>query len=130
MGDVVSDDAIDVIPELSGGASCSPSIPAVVFLGDLLVGVEFSDFSRSSSGVLCRNLLGEADSFLRGRPRPLFTVVLPSLLLTRSGSSTGRCAGDDCPSCLFACDELEEATIISSSSSCRGMRFFGIVNDL
>lgn len=75
VGDVFSDDAIEVTPELSGGASCDPSMS---FLGDLRVGVDLPDPSWSRSGVLNRSLLGETESVFRGRPRPRFTFSLPS----------------------------------------------------
>lgn len=78
VGDVFSDDAIEVTPELCGGASCDPFIPAMSFLGDLRVGVDLPDSSWSRSGVLNRSLLGDAESVLGGRPRPRFTLLLPS----------------------------------------------------
>lgn len=123
----------DVKPELSGGISCSPSIPAMCFLGDFLVGVEAPDPSRSNDSVSCLILLGEAKLSLRGRPRPRFGVGALFVGCTR-GAGEGRkgCffTGERVGSRVFARDELEEATIISSSSSCRGMRFLGIVNGL
>lgn len=77
VGDVFSEDAIEVTPELSGGASCDPSIRSMSFLGDLRVGVDLPDPSWSRSGVLNRSLLGETESVFRGRPRPRFTFSLP-----------------------------------------------------
>jgi hypothetical protein len=125
------DDRTDVRPELSGGMLCESSIPVICFLGDLRVGVECPDSSSSSSGVCCRNLLGEVEMSLRGRPRPRFTVLIPFCEFVLSDDTcAGRFAGDSVLSRVLARDEFEDATTISSSSSCRGMRFFGIVNDL
>lgn len=101
------------------------------FLGDLLVGVERPDSSSSNSGVCNRNLLGEVEMSLRGRPRPRFTVLVPFCeFLLSAEACVGRLAGDSVLSRVLARDEFDEATMISSSSSWRGMRFFGIVNDL
>ena len=131
VGVDLSDDRTEVSPELSGGRFCRPSIPAVCFLGDLFVGVERPDSSSSSSGVCSRNLLGEVEMSLRGRPRPRFTLSVPFCELFCSiGAFVGRFAGDSVLSRVLALDELEGATTISSSSSWRGMRFLGIVNDL
>lgn len=124
------DDRTEVRPELSGGKSGIPSIPAMCFLGDRRVGVECPDSSCSSSGVPCRNLLGDVEMSLRGRPRARFTLLVPFCSSLLGDTCPGRFAGDSVLSRVFARDELEEATIISSSSSCCGMRFFGIVNDL
>jgi hypothetical protein len=76
-----------------------------------------------------RSLLGDVGSSLRGRPRPRFTGGIPLRCC--------NCLRGDCEVCLFtgecdlsrvfARDELEEATTISSSSCCRGMWFLGIV---
>ena len=131
VGVDLRDDRTDVRPELSGGRFCMSSIPAVCFLGDLLVGVERPDSSSCSSGVACRNLLGEVEMSLRGRPRPRFTLPVPSCTFFLSADAcVGRFAGDVVLSRVLALDEFEGATMISSSSSWRGMRFFGIVNDL
>ena len=125
------DDRTDVRPELSGGRFCKSSIPAVFFLGDFLVGVERPDSSSSNSGVCNRNLLGEAEMSLRGRPRPRFTVLVPFCEFFLSvDACEGRFAGDSVLSRVLARDEFDEATMISSSSSWRGMRFLGIVNVL
>jgi hypothetical protein len=131
VGVDLSDDRTEVRPELSGGRFCRSSIPAVCFLGDFLVGVERPDSPSSSSGVARRNLLGEVGMSLRGRPRPRFTVLVPCCaLLLSAGACVGRFAGDVVLSRVLARDEFEGVTTISSSSSWRGMRFFGIVNDL
>jgi hypothetical protein len=131
VGVDLRDDRTDVRPELSGGRFCRSSIPVVCFLGDLLVGVERPDSSSSSSGVASRNLLGEVEMSLRGRPRPRFTMLVPCCALFLSAEAcVGRFAGDSVLSRVVALDVLESATMISSSSSWRGMRFFGIVNDL
>ncbi len=126
------DDRTDVRPELSGGRFCRSSIPGVCFLGDLLVGVERPDPSSSSIGVASRNLLGEVEISLRGRPRPRFTVLVPCCVLLLSAEAcVARFAGDNVLSRVLALDAvLEGATMISSSSSWRGMRFLGIVKDL
>jgi hypothetical protein len=99
------------------------------FLGDRRVGVEFPECSSSRNCVSMRSLLGEVGSSLRGRPRPRFTGEIPLRCCS--------CLRGDCEVCLFtgegdlsrvfARDGLEEATTISSSSSCRGMWFFGMV---
>ena len=131
VGVDLRDDRTDVRPELSGGKFCRSPIPAVCFLGDLLVGVERPDSPSSSTGVCSRNLLGEVEMSLRGRPRPRFTVPVPCCAFFLSaGACVGRFAGDVVRSRVLARDEFEGATTISSSSSWRGMRFFGIVNDL
>jgi hypothetical protein len=130
VGVDLREDLTEVRPELSGGASCNPSMPAICFLGDRRVGVEFPDVSCSSIGVSNRNLLGEAEISLRGRPRPRFTVLVSFWCSFCGDTGARRFAGDSVLSRVFARDELEEATMISSSSSCRGMRFFGIVNGL
>jgi hypothetical protein len=76
-----------------------------------------------------RSLLGDVGSSLRGRPRPRFTGGVPLRCCCclrgdcRACSFTGSCD----LSRVFARDELEEATTISSSSSCRGMWFLGMV---
>lgn len=76
-----------------------------------------------------RSLLGDIGSSLRGRPRPRFTGDIPLRCC---------CLRGDCEACLFtggsdlsrvlARDELEAATTISSSSSCRGICVLGIMN--
>jgi len=129
VGVDLREDRTDVRPELSGGTFCKSPILTICFLGDLLVGVECPDSSSSSSGVCCRNLLGDVEISLRGRPRPRFTVLVPCCGFFLS-ACVGLFAGDSVLSRVLARDEFEDATTISSSSSCRGMRFFGIVNDL
>jgi hypothetical protein len=70
------EDLTEVRPELSCGASRTSSMPAICFLGDRRVRVEFPDLSCSSSGVSTRNLPVEVGICLRGRPRPRFTVLV------------------------------------------------------
>jgi hypothetical protein len=77
-----------------------------------------------------RSLLGgEGGSSLRGRPRPRFTggIALRCCSCLRGDCEICLFTGECDLSRVFARDELEEATTISSSSSCRGMWFFGIV---
>jgi hypothetical protein len=111
------DDRTGVRPELSGGIFCASSISAKCFLGDFRVGVECPDSSISSSGVCSRNLLGEVEMSLRGRPRPRFTVLTPFCDLFPGDACAEPFAGDSVLSRVLARDELEDATIISSSSS-------------
>lgn len=124
VGVAFRDELTEVIPELSGGASCCPSMAYICLLGDLRVGVEFPDSSCSSSGVSSRNLLGEAEMSLRGRPRPRFTILMPFWCFLSGDTGACRFVGENVLSRVFARDELEEATTISSSSSWHGMRFF------
>lgn len=135
VGVVFRGDCTEVKPELSGGASCSPSIAAMCLLGDLRVGVgvEVLDPFRSSGSVFIWSLLGEIVASLRGRPRPRFGLEVSFGVCSRSegdGRDDSFFTGERVRSSVLARDEVEEATIISSSSSCRGMRFLGIVNGL
>jgi len=99
------------------------------FLGDFRVGVEFPECSFSGSCVSMRSLLGDIGSFLRGRPRPRFTGEIPlrCCCCLRGDCEVGPFTGSCDLSRVFARDELEEATTISSSSSCRGMWFLGMI---